>query len=264
MNLCIILIVAHKEKLSEAEQASLKQCYTILGNYPIKFICPKGLNVAEYKKIQSNVEFEFIDPKWQSTYKMFGRLKVVPLLYDKFKQYRYILFYELDAWVFRDELEYWCNKNYDYIGAPWLEGWNNAKQGAKVIGIGNGGFSLRKVSSHLKALHSFSYIKKTSELVKEYRSGKCSLIELVKNLTICNNTFIVFNNYYLHEDVFWGKIVAGNFKWFHLPIPEEAFKFSVEVLPSQFISDTNTLPFGCHGWNKYEPEFWEKYIQIKI
>ncbi|MFR6542216.1 MAG: DUF5672 family protein [Butyricimonas virosa] len=29
----------------------------------------------------------------------------------------------IDAFVFRDELTYWCTLNYDYIGAPWLCKW---------------------------------------------------------------------------------------------------------------------------------------------
>ena len=31
-----------------------------------------------------------------------------------------MLIYQLDAFVFQDDLAYWCQQNYDYIGAPWL------------------------------------------------------------------------------------------------------------------------------------------------
>lgn len=262
MDLVVILIIIHKEVLSGTEKASLKQCFKILGKYPIKFICPEGLNISEYKKLEPSAEFEFINPKWQASYKMFGRLKVVPLLYKKFKTYKYILFYELDAWVFRDELEYWCSKNYDYIGAPWFEGWSNPKPDAKITGIGNGGFSLRKVHSHLKVLRSFSYIKKPKELYKDFLSNKGmhSFFSLIKNLTIYNNTFILFNDYYLHEDVFWGMIAARNYKWYRLPSIEEALRFSIESLPSKYITSSDKLPFGCHAWPKIQPEFWKQYI----
>jgi hypothetical protein len=264
MSLCVILIIAHKELLSDTEKASLKQCYSVLGRHTIRLICPKGLNVNEYLKIAPNAQFEFIDPKWQANYIMFNRLKVVPFLYKKFSNYKFVLFYELDAWVFRDELMYWCDKDYDYIGAPWLDGWNKAKPNAEMIGIGNGGFSLRKIKSHLKALHRFSYIKKPIDLYKEFSSNRSirSFITLLKNLTFRNNTFILFNDYYLHEDVFWGIIVARNFKWYKLPSTNEALKFSIETAPSRFISEADKLPFGCHAWHKNEPNFWQKYISI--
>ncbi len=262
---CIILIIAHKELLTETEKESLKQCFSVLNKHPIRLICPKGLNVNEYLKIAPNAQFDFIDPKWQSNYTMFGRLKIVPFLYKKYRQYQYILFYELDAWVFRDELQYWCNKGYDYIGAPWLEGWKNPLPDAKIMGIGNGGFSLRKTESHLKVLRSFSYIRKPKTLYKEFLSKKNlrSFLTLLSNLTVRNNTFILFNDYYLHEDVFWGIIVASNFKWYKIPTPEEALKFSIEAGPSRFITGPDKLPFGCHAWPKIEPNFWERYIRIK-
>jgi hypothetical protein len=265
MPLCIILIIVHKEVLTDAEKASLRQCYKVLGKYPIRLICPIGLNVKNYLKEVPNATFEFIDPKWQASYTMFGRLKIAPLLYKKHKQYQYILFYELDAWVFRDELEYWCKKGYDYIGAPWVEGWKNANPDAPIIGVGNGGFSLRKISSHLKALNSFAYVKKPSELLQEFKGNKNikGLLSLLKKLTFRNNTFIWFNDYYLHEDIFWGMIVATRFKWFKVAPSDEAIKFSIEANPSRFITGPGTLPFGCHGWPKTDPVFWEKYINIK-
>lgn len=262
MSLCIILIIAHKQHLTETEKASLLQCYKVLGKYPIRFICPKGLDVNEYKALRPDAQFEFIDPKWQASYVMFGRLKVVPFLYRKFSNYKYILFYELDAWVFRDELEYWCNKNYDYIGAPWVEGWKNAASNAPILGVGNGGFSLRKVKSHLKVLHSFAYIKPVSQLWQECKKerGIRRFLNLLLNLTLKNNTFISFNNYYLHEDVFWGMIASSRFSWFKTAPVTEALRFSVEAQPERFIKSVEDLPFGCHAWPKTNPSFWKQYI----
>jgi hypothetical protein len=81
----VILIIAHKPQLTPSEIKSMKQCYSVLGKHPIKFICPEGLDISEYKKINPLVEIDFIDPKWQSTYAMFNRLKIEPLLYKKYK-----------------------------------------------------------------------------------------------------------------------------------------------------------------------------------
>jgi hypothetical protein len=50
--------------------------------------------------------------------------------YKRFRDYKFILIYQLDAYVFRDELEYWCEQDYDFIGAPLIE---NGKGSDKKI-----------------------------------------------------------------------------------------------------------------------------------
>ena len=260
--LVVILIIAHKAELSEFEKASLAQCYRILGKYKIKLVCPEGLDVSVYKEINPQAEFVFIDPKWQSNYAMFNRLKIEPILYKKFSNYKFMLYYELDAWVFRDELEQWCKKDFDFIGAPWFEGWHEAQPGAKFIGVGNGGFSLRKIKTHLQALRRFSYIQKPGYLVNEFKRKPSfgNFSKLLGDLTIRNNTFYLFNDFKANEDFFWTQIVAPRFPGFKLPSMEEALKFSVETNPASFIKSESDLPFGCHGWWKYDVEFWKQYI----
>lgn len=260
----VILIIAHKSKITEFEEASLAQCFNILGRYSIKIICPKGLDVACYQRIIPDIEIDFIDPIWQSNYQNFNRLKIEPFLFKRYANYEFILFYELDAFVFRDELEYWCSQNYDYIGAPWFENFDHANEFSPIIGVGNGGFSLRRVSSALKALHRFSLVHKSEELRKLTQRNhwlKTSL-SLIKNCTIANNTFYLFNTFKGHEDIFWCNYVKQNFDWFKVAPIDIALKFSFECNPRiLFIKNKNYLPFGCHAWYKYNLNFWLPHIK---
>lgn len=260
-----IAIPLYKEQPDDKELLSLKQCINVLNNYSFVFFVPDSLNTDFYKNYCTNkiqYKFERFNNDFFKGIEGYNKLMLNPKFYERFSFFKYILIYQLDAWVFRDELQYWCEKGYDYIGAPWFRGWDKAGPEAECIGIGNGGFSLRKVSSHLRALYSFSYIMKVGGLIHHLKINKSlnGIINLIKGLTIKNNTFYLFNDFNLNEDYFWGSVVATNFKWFKLPPVEEALKFSVEVNPSHFISKMDQLPFGCHGWNKYEPEFWKKYI----
>ena len=116
----VILVISHKSILEETEINSLRQLYKILGHYPIKFICPEGLDISSYEIISNKIEFDFIEAEWLSNYLMFNRFKLLPQLYYKYNKYRYILFYQLDAWVFRDELAEWCNKNLIILAPPGL------------------------------------------------------------------------------------------------------------------------------------------------
>ncbi|HTE24073.1 DUF5672 family protein [Flavitalea sp.] len=262
----VILIIVHKSEPSDFELNSLAQCYKILGKHPIKLIAPAGLDMANYKRVNSNIEVDFIDPRWQSNYAMFNRLKILPFIYKRYRVFDYILFYELDAWVFRDELDYWCDQAFDYIGAPWFEGWQHATENSPFIGIGNGGFSLRKVSSHLKVLNTFSYIIPIKTLGSNFlkNPGFKELITLAKRLTIANNTYHIFNTFSENEDYFWGSFIAKKFQWFHVPDLNTALRFSVEINPHLFIKTMGDLPFGCHGWYKYNVDFWRNYIQLSF
>lgn len=262
-NLVVILIIAHKEELSENEKLSLIQCYKVLGQHPIKIISKKDINTQAYTNVIKDAKFDFIRSNWTSTYSQFNKLKINKLLYMRYKKFKYILFYELDAWVFRDELEYWCSQSFDYIGAPWYEGWSNMNESSVFIGVGNGGFSLRKISTHLKVLRSFSYIKKPNELWKDLVIKKSfrGLVAFALDITIRNNTFSYFNNFKGHEDIFWGLIVSRNFDWFILPDKNISSKFSMEGnAPLLFERNNRKLPFGCHAWYKNHIDFWTKFI----
>ncbi len=261
----VIVIIAHQSQINEFERVSLQQCFKVLGQHPIRLVCPSGLDISCYQSVVPEVKVDFIDPFWQSTYENFNRLKIIPLLYRKYRKYKFILFYELDAFVFRDELEDWCEKDYDYIGAPWFEGYVRSPEIKPFSGVGNGGFSLRKVSSALRALHSFSYIAPPRELLEFWQSSAKmwkDVLYLIKGLTITNNTFFLFNGYIWPEDIFWGKQINQNFDWFTVPAVDEALKFSFERNPTFLFKENHyRLPFGCHAWWKDDLEFWLPHIQ---
>lgn len=265
-NIVAIIIIVHKPTVSKYEAISLSQCVKVFHKRPIFLVCPEGMDVSEYKNISKSIHFDFIKPSWQKDYRSFNRLKILPFLYKRYQGYRYLLFYELDAFVFKDELDFWIGKGYDYIGAPWKEGWTDADDHSDFIGVGNGGFSLRRVSSHLRVLTSFSYIIPLKLLVRRWLDMKLhmkifTIPSIAADLTFRNNTLFLFNDYRGNEDVFWGKIANNNFKWFNVAPVDQAIKFSFETTPyNLFLANNKMLPFGCHGWWKYDLDFWTPFI----
>jgi hypothetical protein len=208
-NKVVILVFSHKEVLDDQEIFSLKQLYHILGNYPIRFVCPSGLDIRHYQNIHSDIQFDFIEPKWLSTYRNFNKLKVSDYLYKKYSNYEYILFYEPDAFVFEDCLIKWCNLGYDYIGAPWFKPYEEEPHLDKAfLGIGNSGFSLRKTSSMLKVLNTFKYVHSWKECNQFLKSKNDvgplkKILSLIKSFTVSNNFHHFFNNF--------GRNIIGNF-----------------------------------------------------
>jgi hypothetical protein len=264
----VIVIIVHKAQPDRFEEISLTQCYRVLGKHPIFYICPDGLETNSYLELIPNAQVKHIDPQWQKDYRSFNRLKISPLLYKMFSEYEYILFYEPDAFVFRDELEYWCNQGYDYIGAPWFAEDSDGNASLDFYGVGNGGFSIRKVSSHLRVLESYAKVYANTELLERFQNlnFKGKLVKAIPylgySLGIRNNTWSNFNTFQENEDRFWGHYVPEIFEWFNIPTPIHAITFSFEQNPSiLFGHNQEKLPFGCHAWPRYETKFWRPFIE---
>ena len=78
---------------------------------------------------------------------------LTPDFYARYAGCEYILLYQLDAWVFEDRLDEWCDKGYDYAGAPLFAPGSSDLQCART---GNGGFSLRRVEASAKPFQAAS------------------------------------------------------------------------------------------------------------
>jgi hypothetical protein len=75
------------------------------------------------------------------------------------------------------------------------------------------------------------------------------------------NSFWLFNNFNRNEDLFWSWGVPRQISWFRIPPFDIAFKFSFEKFPKHlFLLNKHQLPFGCHAWEKYDPDFWKEYV----
>ena len=255
-----IVIPIYKNKLYEYESISLAQCFNILSRYPIFIIKPESLDVSSIQQQYPQVSIKsFDDDYFNDGLYGYNKLMLSQTFYEKFLQYDYILIYQLDAWVFQDELEYWCSKNYDYIGAPWIirpifnllplrifiylqsKYYNHIGRIVKYerVGnkVGNGGFSLRKVKSFYQSVEQ-------QQGIIEYYNEQSRKIP-----------------HFFNEDVFWS-LENLNFRY---PPYKEALQFSFDNHPKECMQmNNNTLPFGCHGWSKPRKiKFWKDIILRK-
>ncbi|TDH20841.1 hypothetical protein EXU57_20825 [Segetibacter sp. 3557_3] len=259
---CVVVIPVHSAKPNAYELISFQQCFRILGKYPIKVLAPEGLDLTLYRNKVPDFKTILIDPKWQSSYIYYNKLKKSRYFYNLFADYQYLLTYELDAFVFRDEVEEWCKKDYDYIGAPWFEGFNNITSN-KLIGVGNSGFSLRNIQT-IKDKLAVLFFKKPNE----YYKGRRHLLKAyfkfpyrwLMNQFGENYTVQRYSNGY--EDGFFCFEFPNYFPDFKIAPVNEALHFSFETRPEYLYGLTNgQLPMGCHAWWTYNLEFWRPFIE---
>ncbi len=262
MERCVIVIPIHSPNPSKFELISFKQCFNILGKHPVRIIAPNGLDISEYKNVVPDFDVVYIDPEWLSSLRSYNRLKISRYFYSLFKDYEYLLTYELDAYVFSDQLEYWCDQGYDYIGAPYFEGYSADGSNAAFMGVGNSGFSLRKIRSIEAILKNAVYRPENYARLPFWERMREKIIvpvRFLRNLGKENYTLQRFCS--MNEDAFYFKYGNKYYSKFKIAPVDKATAFSFEVSPEKlFVMNNNVLPFGCHAWWKYNLEFWKPYI----
>jgi hypothetical protein len=261
----VVVIPVHKPTATEVERISIFRCGKILSNWDIVLVTPNGLDASSYHELIPNVNVLPVPPQWMSSIQAYNRLMISHILFDALAEYSHILLHEPDALVIRDDLRYWCAQNLDYIGAPWFKGYHEATPGAPIIGVGNSGFSLQRVEAALRVTKSMMRWYPRSRAVKDILRGvfgrPFQLKKGVLGLGVGGELRGAYRLYDEHCDVFWTSVVP-RFEPFKVASIEAAVRFSWEVLPSRCMQlcDGN-LPFGLHGWTKYELPFLTPYLR---
>jgi hypothetical protein len=213
-----------------------------------------------------------------SNHLSYNRLLLTKEFYRAFAAYEYILIYQLDCLVFADNLEEWCRQGWDYVGAPWLK--NEAFPEEGFFAVGNGGFSLRRVPSALAVFRSKRLVQ-DPELRGSDPGRLASIYERVDSRSPVTRVmraikiFLHRRGYHndvrwltkrladvgLYEDYFWSLGAPAYVPDFRVPTPIEALSFSFETAPRYCLAaNSGRMPFGCHGWTKYDRPFWEPFL----
>lgn len=253
-----VIIPIYKKDLTDLEFISLERAIKVLQKYPLIVIKPVSLDLTLFQIKYSELIFEDFDDHFFDGIAGYNKLMLSSEFYHRFIDTEYILIYQLDAYIFKDNISEWCNKGYDYIGAPWVKRkfYNlfpvnlymyleriftkalRLKSRQDLFDkVGNGGLSLRKVSRHYEATLIYS---NEIDLFLSYK-----------------------NNHLYNEDVFWATIPVDKDRLaFSYPSVNEALLFSFDKNPAYCFSlMNNKLPTGCHAWSKKKMlKFWKRII----
>lgn len=255
---CVVVPI-YKPRPSDHELISLTQLMRVLGHYPVFLVTPTSLDVDFYQKLYPTLQIQTFSDSFFTNIQSYNRLMLSEAFYAAFSEFEFMLIHQLDAFVFRDELQYWCQQGYDYIGAPWLrdrdfqsqteEVWFRLKQRIATLlnlkkddnitpreiislnKVGNGGFSLRRIEAMRQALQKYQ-----SRLAPYFQQ------EL----------------HQYNEDAFWGIEVNRYGSFLRIPDFRIALRFAVEFYPKRAVETYNQgqLPFGCHAWDIHGTDFW--------
>jgi len=243
-----VVIPTQKDVFDERDEISIEQCVRVLGSHTNILAHPgeiDGAGLANRYGLDGNEPFP---NAYFSTYTNYNGAVLREDFYERFLRFDYILLYQLDCFVFSDQLLEWCDCGYDYIGAPlgpvsaaaeayvndgYLPWWRRHQRSRMSGDIGgrqllNGGFSLRRT-------RTFYWIS---------RLWRKKVALWGKN-----------------EDLFWSLAASGYWPRFRLPTATMAARFALMVNVRNWLDKADgELPFGCHGWPRYETDVWRPYL----
>jgi len=253
-NKCVVVFPVYKP-LDEQEQKFIRQGLRMTQCFKQVFIMPESFTFDHSFDEFLLMECIRFDNRFFRGIKGYNILMLSKEFYKQFQDFEFVLIHQTDAYLFKPELDYWCNMGYDYIGAPWLDPdkkfknkwrkfafetiqqliFEKTETCLQYLKVGNGGLSLRKTASFIEVLEKVPAIS----------------FFLYKKFLI--NSF--------NEDLFWGLMAQKIKKDFKTPDWKEALGFAMETNPSDaYQMHGSQLPFACHAVNKYEPDFWTQYI----
>lgn len=256
MNNSVIIIPFYKDQLTENEEVSLRQCFKVLSNYPIIAIKPNSLDLTFITEDLPFTDVVSFDDFYFKSVNGYNQLMLSSLFYRTFLEYKYMLIYQLDAFVFSDQLQYWCDQNYDYIGAPWLRPFEHKNTIEKFI-LHIKSWFYRRYNVHR------SGVPNAKQLIKSVGNGGFSLRRIAKFHELCLKFQGLAESYISHresefnEDIFWSIAINRKERNLNIPCYKTALGFSIETFPElAFKLNHNRLPFGCHAWDKHL-DFWK-------
>ncbi len=238
----VVVVPIYKPDLDADEKASFIHNAKILGAHDVVAIHPEGLDLSFYTKIAPSVQYKAFLPDDFNSIDAYNHLMMSPRIYEAFSDYEYLLICHFDAWVFKDELDAWCEKGYDYIGAPFMGAFIGPLSSRLPFisslylhKVGNGGFCLRKINTHIRVTKRLKWV-----------------------ISLCLRV--------MHEDMVFTFVVPLFFRSFSRPSMEEANRFSIGARRSEECVRKlgGELPFGTHAWFKHPEQFWLKYIHTDV
>ena len=255
--LAIVLIVRANQTVCGLERVSLRSIEQNLHGIP-KFV----LYPADAPPVDPFLGWTKL-PQPKNGFgspKRYSWLLLTEQFYLQFSAYEKILVLHLDVVIFSGIGEF-IDSSEDYIGAPWFR-----REGEKLIPrlAGNGGLSMRRVRSICRILNGRAVPVLPSEIAPLRRLGLRALASLAATLGMRHRDWVRFLPWLgIHEDVYFSRIAPASDDRFCVGNIAEALKFAWETEPRECHRlSGGRLPFGIHGWWKYDRSFVKTIGQI--
>lgn len=238
-----IVIPAYQEHLDTMSTIALQSLAERTNLYEHTYlVIPEGLNVDEYRKIFKNIKTKEFNKVYFTNIYTYTQLCISCNFYAMFAEYDYMLLYQLDCYLFRDEIQHFVNMGYDFIGAPIFtekSTWKTVKKNKPAIG--NGGLSLRRIKKFIELTHPQGAFRTSNRL-----SDKVLSSIIIEDKYFCDTIPRLYGVKLYRPTL----DIALQFSW------DQSVEYVDALLHN---ANLFKMPMGAHAINKY-PDYWKQYI----
>lgn len=254
-NVSVVVPVSHV--MTDIENFSFERTLKVFSSREIIIIGPPCLEdyFIELCKLHNNISYIFFERVFQRGVRFYSRLFMSREFYKHFLKYDYIIVCQIDVFVIKDDIDYWCEQGYDTIGAPIFEGYTNPTDQFKEKG-NNGGFALRNPKACFEVLTKNKWTYSNISSLWKMESKWCwKFFRVIRDGLIFNYKLKCLRPV-INEDVYWSIIVPDKFPGFKVCPPEQAKFFAYDVNPRYLYEKSNKVyPMAIHAWWRYDREF---------
>jgi hypothetical protein len=259
-----VVIPVYKTDLHVFEWISLARAVAILASYPLYLLVPAGLqegiaSALKQRGLHHSFCWHVVPDHCLASVASYNQLMLTKEFYDFYawQGITHLLIHQLDAYVFSDELRYWCGEEFSYVGAPiYPEGAPYGETHAQCVGVG--GFSLRRIDDFILLLDANTRVltfRDVRKLLPPYNlKGR---VRILLRYIICRlmakDRFEADSNSLqfwvgINEDVVYGLYAPLRDRRFRVPRYSVARRFSIDRYVNEELAALGRLPFGTHGW----------------
>jgi hypothetical protein len=129
-----VLIPILNPQINPTEEKLLHHCLETLHKYPLIFITYEGADLSIVREHHEEIDVIYFPKKYFESRNALANLFLLEDFYEQFNWCEYLLIHELNSWVVRDELYYWCKQGYDYLKAGPVSDLNDNML-SRIVGL---------------------------------------------------------------------------------------------------------------------------------
>jgi hypothetical protein len=256
-----VVVPVYRTPLSDDERVSMRHLEHFLPEAEKTLVMPETLDFGR----QGYREERFV-PAYFDGLAAYNRFMLSKDFYARFAEYDYILVYQLDAIILSSDIERFLALGVDFLGAPWIA--YDGGGAPYLTGVGNGGFSLRRVSAFRRLVESRVPTSTPRDYYRRIYSGAPVGRRLVglckaglKGLGVRNTIRSAIARPFGPEDEFIAAHAESYSPGFALGSIDHALAFAFEREPRFCLKRASGhMPLGAHAWGRYDRSFWEPYL----
>jgi hypothetical protein len=261
--LTVVIPVFEKIDLEEVF-STLDNCKNKLPKSRVVLVGPRGFESSRF-----DADFVELNSQDFTSRESYSRLLISRRFFSSFDDERAFVICQVDGFILMDQRSRWCRTKYEYVGAPFFRSRSNPRAG--FLGVGNGGFSLRRVGAALRVLESQRMPPYRTALAPERWMPDLAVLpfprrfrKAIRVIREARRGVDWYTSHYsLNEDKFWSFRARLFDPSFRIAPVETALEFAFECFPRHcYELNGRRLPFGCHAWAKHDREFWEQFIDV--